>query len=67
MIGKAKRLGGPRQVPVVLLQRVEQDLALRLRFERLERSGRRVRICRFIAIDAATKSEVRDALLTRSA
>ena len=40
MVGQAERLGRPRDVPLVLLERVEHDLPLGLRLERLECAGR---------------------------
>ncbi len=39
MIGKAERFGGPSDVPIVLVERIEHDLAFGLRLLRLECAG----------------------------
>ena len=53
MIGESERFRGPGDVPVVSVERRENDLPLRVRFERLERPGRRGRISGFLSLFAA--------------
>ena len=66
VIGEAERLGGPRDVPVVLLERLEDDLPLGLRLERLERSGRRRRIGVVAVLAANLRPARRPAPITSS-
>ena len=44
VVGQAERFGRPRDVPVVLFQRLDDDAPFGLGFERLEGAGRRVGI-----------------------
>ena len=53
MIREAERLGGPRDVPLVRVERGQQDLPFGLRLERLQGPGRRGSVRRLVAIVAA--------------
>ena len=50
MIGKAEHLRGPRDVPVMFLERIKHNLPLGLCLQRLERPGRRGDISGVVAL-----------------
>src|SRR5690349_18928089 len=53
VIGKTERLGGPRYVPIVFVERREDDLPLGLGLHRLQRPRRLARLRRLVSFLAA--------------
>ncbi len=53
MIREAERLGRPRDVPIVVLERVEHDLPFGLRLQRLERPGQSRRVSALVSFLAS--------------